>query len=103
MLAMIGQMTLRAYMDPAAAERSTAISASRIADVTRIPRQTVRRKLQSLHARGWIEQDDKSSWRLRLDGSGSQAQRDLQAHDARGVERAVRLHAAFSAVLDGER
>ena len=101
-LAMIGQMALRARMAPEAEGRSTAISASRIADVTCIPRQTVRRKLQSLRARGWIEQDADHGWRLIMQGPVSTAQHDLQALDERGIKRAVRLHAAFSAILDGK-
>lgn len=34
------------------------MTASRLADVTGIPRQTVRRKLLGLRERGWVEQNE---------------------------------------------
>jgi DNA-binding IclR family transcriptional regulator len=82
--------------------RSTALSASCILDITHIPRQTVRRKLLLLQRRGWIEQDGMLGGRLIIRGTVSPAADDLKALDARGIQRAVGLHAAFSAILAGK-
>jgi DNA-binding MarR family transcriptional regulator len=72
-LAIIGQVKLRVVRDAILAGEDPAtlppercgIGASRIADVTAIPRQTVRRKLELLEQRGWIERLDDSTWTLR--------------------------------------
>lgn len=79
-----------------AAKDSRSIAASRIADITRIPRQTVRRKLASLKKRGWIEQDELKGWRLILSDNGrAVALRDLTEIDARGIQRGIRLVRAY--------
>jgi hypothetical protein len=49
-------------------ERHRSVSASRIADLTGIARETVRRKLKSLESRRWISQSDNQCWRLAVDG-----------------------------------
>jgi DNA-binding transcriptional ArsR family regulator len=45
-------------------------NAMRLAEVTGIPRETVRRKLDRFRARGWVEQERDGSWRLSLDAEG---------------------------------
>jgi hypothetical protein len=40
------------------------LTLSRIADITRIPRETVRRKLKQLEARGLLERGANDNWRL---------------------------------------
>ncbi|WP_371039328.1 MarR family transcriptional regulator [Rhodosalinus sp. FB01] len=69
-LAVIGQVRLGAgrtardaeQVQPAAEELS--ITASRIADVTGIPRETVRRKLKLLQDRGWVDRRADGAWYL---------------------------------------
>lgn len=97
-LAIIGQLALRARIaglaeaDQASPKRiETAITASRLADVTGIPRQTVRRKLKSLEERGWIERRGAASYQLLVKDGDAPARRDLGAVDQRSVERAARL------------
>ncbi len=78
---------------PASPNRS--INASRISDVTGIPRQTVRRKLAALEARGWIEQTDLQGWQIVVSGQTSRAREDLAHLDARGIARATRFLSAL--------
>ncbi len=98
-LAIIGQVYVNQLLKPGnnhgAATQS--VSASRIADITRIPRQTVRRKLETLAKRGWIEQDDQRSWHIVVREDGAAARSDLAHLDARGILRGARLAAAYKA------
>jgi DNA-binding MarR family transcriptional regulator len=102
-LAVIGQMHLRSELHVTAdghagrrMERTDiSISASRIADVTGIPRPTVRRKLAKLGKRGWIEQNADKSWKLVITDGKSPAGRDLADLDAFGIEGAAGLMAAL--------
>ena len=97
-LAVVGQvyMNIRKNADAGAATITRSIAASRIADITAIPRQTVRRKLASLSQRGWIEQDETKGWRIVLHGDGgAAAHRPLAELDARGIQRVMRLAAAY--------
>ncbi len=97
-LAVVGQVFMHVRrqdgVDPATITRS--IAASRIADITGIPRQTVRRKLASLGARGWVEQDETAGWRIVIgdDGIGA-AHRPLAGLDVRGIQRGIRLASAY--------
>lgn len=103
-LAIIGQVFLRARIDEArrpgqsGAARSTIISASRIADATAIPRETVRRKLVLLERRGWIERAGKG-WQITMVDSRATARRDLDALDSRGLERLARLYVGLRALV----
>ena len=91
-LAVIGQHAmdemLGARADKGPRSGGSGMSASRIADVTGIPRETVRRKLRSLAGRGWVEQHRSSSWRLVFKDGRSVAGVQLAELDARGIERA---------------
>jgi hypothetical protein len=71
------------------------ISASRLSDLTAIPRQTVRRKLLEMRAKGWLEQDQRQAWRLAMRDGCSNACRSLAEIDERGVARAIRLAQLF--------
>lgn len=98
-LALIGQVQLRAMQQAALAGQDPSllpperlsISASRLADVTGIPRQTVRRKLAALERRGWIERDESSAYRLALRNGIAAARIDLEAIDQRAISRVARL------------
>jgi DNA-binding transcriptional ArsR family regulator len=99
-LAIVGQVRLRAVREATARGeplsprlQGDGTTASRIADVTSIPRETVRRKLEALRRKGWVEQDEDRLWRLEVDadGVGTPARRDLAAVDARALPRIARL------------
>jgi DNA-binding transcriptional ArsR family regulator len=101
LLAILGQRRLKAQIMAGRPGRAlaptTAVSASRLADVTGIPRETVRRKLATLKDRGWIEQEPDGSWSLISDTSGEDmpARRDLAELDVRGRMRVARLVAVL--------
>jgi predicted transcriptional regulator len=105
-LAIIGQLALRARRaalaepNPADAMRiETGISASRLADVTGIPRQTVRRKLKSLEERAWIERAEGASYQLAVKDGDARARQDLSAVDQRSIERAARLFCGLERIV----
>lgn len=81
----------RADGEPRAPEAS--ISSSRIASITAIPRQTIRRKLALLQERGWVEQCPSKGWQLAWRDGGLPAQRDLGEVSVGGLRRALRLAA----------
>nr|WP_294548818.1 hypothetical protein [uncultured Rhodopila sp.] len=102
-LAVVGQVVMQARTRHGTdfSKITKSIAASRIADITLIPRQTVRRKLASLHARGWIEQDETKSWRVVVPDDGrAAAQRDLAGLDVRGIRRGVQLASAYKERLE---
>jgi DNA-binding MarR family transcriptional regulator len=74
-------------------------NARRLAEVTGIPRETVRRKLERFRRRGWVEQTDDRSWRMALlpDGSAPLAA-DMKAANAEFVARLARLMAEFKRI-----
>jgi hypothetical protein len=98
-LGIIGQMQLREARLAVQAGRSpldlplerVSITASRIADVTSIPRQTVRRKLIELEGRRWIARNSDGSYRLAVEDGQSVARDDLADVDARAMVRVSRL------------
>jgi len=99
-LAVVGQALLKYYMNPHSfhpdiEEYKSAISSSRIAEVSRIPRSTVLRKLKSLHERGFIVQIENGYWRLSLDNGRSVAERNLGAHGRRSLDRVKKLVTRF--------
>jgi hypothetical protein len=106
-LAVIGQKwlhTLRKAEESAENSASaTAITASRLADITGIPRETVRRKLGLLQARGWVTQGRDGAWSLSVDEDGQDlpARRDHADFDQRARWRVARLVAALER-LGGE-
>lgn len=99
-LAILGQVRLRAVREamaggePLAAKmQGDGTTASRIADVTGIPRETVRRKLDALRRKGWVVQEEDRLWRIEVDpdGAGAAARRDLAGVDERALHRIARL------------
>lgn len=105
-LAIVGQVHLRALAAAAAAghdpsmipQKKLSISASRLADVTGIPRETVRRKLALLERRGWIVRSEVSGWRLAVDGVDVPARSALSGLDERAIERVARLFADLETI-----
>ncbi len=103
-LAVIGQVRLRARRraddtgEALPPPEELAITASRLADVTGIPRETVRRKLTLLGERGWIAQRSDGAWHIVADRSGDDvpARRHFAAQDARNRRQVARLVDALS-------
>jgi hypothetical protein len=83
-LAVIGQAYMRA--DELGRENAP-INACRISETTGIPRQTVRRKLQLLQRRGWVQQIEGGAWQLTVHESEAAARIGLAELDRRGMER----------------
>lgn len=100
-LALFGQIRLRASREAAEAgedprDRPVArvgTSASRLADVSNIPRETVRRKLHALEPKGWVACNESGLWCIATDPGGEDApvRRDLAALDERALQRVARL------------
>jgi predicted transcriptional regulator len=78
-------------------------SASRIADVTGIPRQSVRRKLAVLEQRGWISQNPDGTYRMVSEQGGTTARRDLSEVDRRALQRVARLFADLEAMISSHQ
>jgi predicted transcriptional regulator len=93
LLAIIGQARLAALRGGDASTGPRGTNASRLAEVTGIPRETVRRKLRALEERGWIAQDEAGIWRMVVDPDGrdTPARRDLADIDERARRRVARL------------
>jgi hypothetical protein len=98
-LAILGQALLQALARPEPAPETGALSASRIADVSGLPRETVRRKLAKLARRGWIRQVAGGAWVIVMVEGESLARSDLAGLDARGLARLARLHAGIERIL----
>lgn len=96
LLAIIGQVHLRralALREGAedADWRDVQISASRLADITHINRETVRRKLKAMEQRGWLEQTPNASWRLAMRDGRVRAADDLADLDHKTLENFVKM------------
>lgn len=78
------------------------ITASRMAEVTGIAREMVRRKLARLEQKGWIEQLPDGAWRLKIAAQTglAQARQGLEALDQRGIARIARLYASVEMLLE---
>jgi hypothetical protein len=98
-LAVLGQSHINAVVARAQRPKSNSppiwINASRIADVTGLARETVRRKLGLLADRGWVEQNERRGWQLVGPADGTRARRDLNALDRRAIARLAKLFAAL--------
>jgi predicted ArsR family transcriptional regulator len=102
-LAILGQNHLKALLAGETDARTPGtpfgITASRIADVTDMPRQTVRRKLQDLARRGWLTQNSDAAWVLVGPPDDTAAGQDLAELSQRGLDRAVRLRDDLNRIL----
>ena len=97
-LAIVGQMEIeariRSQLDDAGLTPSDAmgrvarINISSIAEISGIPRETVRRKAEALARQGWIERDVNGFWHMKLDSSdGVPVRRGFLDIDRRQMER----------------
>jgi hypothetical protein len=87
--------------DPLPVLDNMAINATSLSAVTGIPRETVRRKLEELAAKGWIERDV-GGWRIKVD-EGQRARNDLAELDKRAMVRFAKLAADLSALVATSR
>lgn len=101
-LAIIGQNHLNAFIAQAGNPDlvvNRASNATRIADITGLPRETVRRKLLKLAERGWVHQNAQREWELTGPPDDSNARRDLAEIDDRGIRRLARLYAGLEKIV----
>jgi DNA-binding transcriptional ArsR family regulator len=112
-LALIGQVHLRWLREcrrkglapPEGIPPEASISASRLADCTGIPRETVRRKLVLLQEQGWVDRAPDGRWKLQPAGAGQQtrARADFAAIDAAAQTRIALLVARLEDLADRGR
>jgi DNA-binding MarR family transcriptional regulator len=75
-------------------------NAVRLSEITGIPRQTVRRKLQSFAKRGWVEQLPDRHWRLaRRPDQTSNLARDLSEANGEMLKELAQLLSRFDKLL----
>lgn len=106
-LALVGQVQIRAMRmsietgvplaDLPSARLS--ITASSIADVTGIPRETVRRKFASLEQKGWVHKNSDGSYLLAINEGVAAAKVDLSEVDARALDRVARMFRNLEAII----
>jgi hypothetical protein len=103
MLAVLGQRFLQARQEREAGDTGATervwMSALRIADVTGVPRESVRRKLKRLADRGWVTQDPARGWGLAGSFDMAPVRIDLGDLDRRGLERLGKLVTALLPLL----
>ena len=106
-LAIIGQMHLKAHLDGQNASagvnrpkpKPPQITASRVADASGIPRETVRRKLAKLADRGWVQKETAGAWGLVMTDGTAKARDGLSDLDRRAIARVAGLHARLQMLL----
>jgi predicted Rossmann fold nucleotide-binding protein DprA/Smf involved in DNA uptake len=76
------------------------MSASRIADVVGLPRQTVRRKLSMLEARGWIAEHPGVGWYVAGPDGEVPVRAVMSGLEKRQFLRLAKLHARLSEILE---
>lgn len=74
-------------------------NAKRLSEVTGIPRETVRRKLERFKARGWVEQEKSGAWLLSMDAQGkARVAEALSPLHSAFLQRLARLMAEFASI-----
>lgn len=95
-LAVLGQRRLESHLDrqddSRTASEKACMSASRIADVLHLPRQTVNRKLAALKARGWIANLPQKGWYVIGEDEGGPAKMAFSEFEDRFNNRLARLY-----------
>lgn len=106
-LAVLGQHHLqnthRIYPTANARTSEASITASRIADVLNMSRETVRRKLKLLAARGWVRQTETGAWELVGEVGDEAARNDLEGLSMRNMERLARLYVGLEKLVGAPR
>lgn len=96
-LAVLGQAQLGSFLrdkepiDMDFASRSRGMTASRLSDVSKIPRQTVRRKLAKMKEKGWVTEDENAYWSLAIKDGRPPVREALDGLYLRGGARVRRL------------
>jgi hypothetical protein len=105
-LAILGQRRLdhaRQASDQANPDPSRiAMSAVRIADVSGIPRETVRRKLALCRERGWVSRHPRHGWHICGTGPSAPARVSLAELEVRSTRRLARLYLRLSEILEAK-
>lgn len=111
-LAIVGQMALKTAFREGYPEEGTtpsdfvadSINALSIAEISGIPRETVRRKLAGLAKRGWVVRGPNGSWRIAADGEASTpARRELFDLEQRSIERIARFLGQIQGLVEASR
>lgn len=102
-LAVLGQRRLESQFDGHDENQcgKACMSASRIADVLHLPRQTVNRKLAALKARGWIDNHPRKGWFILGDATTSPAKKAFSDFERRFNTRLARLYVQLRQELQG--
>lgn len=102
-LAVLGQRRLESQFDGHDENQcgKACMSASRIADVLHLPRQTVNRKLAALKARGWIDNHPQKGWYIVGDATHAPAKEAFSEFEERFNNRLARLYIQLRQELQG--
>ena len=106
-LAVVGQVKIRTVHDailsgvsPSEADLlKNGITASRIAEIISVPRQTVRRKLAQLRDQGWVEQNPDQSWCISSIGGQDSVRAALADIDRRAITRVASFFTSLEGLL----
>jgi hypothetical protein len=102
-IAVLGQRRLEIDRDdpggPQPDVARMAMSALRISDVSGIPRETVRRKLEGLRQKGWIDRHPRHGWYVAGTSLATPARQQLQDLESRSFRRLARLHLRLTEIL----
>jgi hypothetical protein len=101
-LALVGQAYLAALRRSDGREIDAVLNASRIADITAIPRQTVNRKLRAMEREGYLRRQP-LGWVLNVDAGKSVAGQQLATLRANQIESVSRFLAAFDRIRQRSR
>jgi biotin operon repressor len=102
-LAVLGQRRLESQFDGHDESQcgKACMSASRIADVLHLPRQTVNRKLAALKAKGWIDNHPQKGWYIVGDTTSAPAKEAFSDFEKRFNRRLARLYIQLRQELQG--
>jgi hypothetical protein len=104
LLAVLGQRMMASRLDEDRGKADSRdrkwMSALRIAEVTGIPRESVRRKLVGLAEKGWVANSPDQGWSLATTEGVAKVRDDLAGLDNRGLDRLARLFSAIQRVLN---
>lgn len=106
-LAVVGQVKIRIVHDAVMAGASASeavllksgITASQIAEIISVPRQTVRRKLARLRELGWVEQNTDQTWSILPEGDTTSVRLALADADRRAIARVADLFVSLEGLV----